>query len=901
MNAKLFLLYFFLLKLTYLTGQPTVDTTKPWTYWWWMGSAVNQADIKDQLTKFARAGLGGVHIIPIYGAKGYEEQFLPFLSEEWMEAVQFTTEEAEKLGLGVDLTLGTGWPYGGGWINESTAAKKLVVPEYEFEQASTISFRPDSIRENHNFRQLIAAIATNGRDTINLTTNLSEKLINYNVPPGDWKLTLFGVAPTRQRVKRAAPGGEGWVMDYFDERAVNHYLHHFDSVFANTEYPITPRSFYHDSYEAYGANWSRNFLEKFSQQHGYELLDYIAILTDTAHADRLFIIHDIRATLSEQLYQAFTSIWKNWCEERGALSRNQAHGSPGNILDLYALADIPETESFGCSEFGIPGLNCDPDYEEENFGRPSPLMMKFASSPAHLLGKPLVSSETGTWLANHFKVSLSRVKPQIDELLVSGINHVFYHGTTYSPQKEPFPGWLFYASTNFGPSSHFWDELPLLNSYIEQCQDRLQSAEPDNDILLYFPINDLWSTFGENILLQLDVHKYENWFSRTAFGETAQRLWDQGFTFDYVSDRQLQQLDVNNEEGLSTAANTNYSLIVVPAIDFIPEATLRRLDSLAQRGARIVFLEHLPKNYAGFLAQQRGSEGIEAVRNHLLANPNVTVSDDVVEDLKLQNVRSEEMKPKGLDFIRKKNDVGYLYFITNLGNTFLEDTLSLAVEHNYLTITDPQTGSTGYIEAQSKFNLRLPPGKSYFIQTSETRPENERWNTFTATDTLVLDNPWTVNFIQGNTDSLQSAYTVDDLSSWTVWDDEQLKTFSGKGKYTARFTMNNFDKTQRYRLVFEDIRETAEVIINGVSCGTVWAHPYQLEIPTEVLKEENEIEIIVQNLSANYMKLYDRQHPEWKKFYDINIVDITYQPFDASRWDYQPSGLIGEVLLISGK
>jgi hypothetical protein len=163
------------------------------------------------------------------------------------------------------------------------------------------------------------------------------------------------------------------------------------------------------------------------------------------------VVADYCETISDLLYDQFTVNWVNKSHEMGILTRNQAHGSPGNLLDLYALADIPETESFGASGFPIPGLRQDPDYEEKRFGRPNPLTMKFASSAANITGRKLVSSESTTWLGDHFKVALSQIKPQIDELFVSGINHVFFHGTTYSPKEKPFPGRLFYASTNYGP------------------------------------------------------------------------------------------------------------------------------------------------------------------------------------------------------------------------------------------------------------------------------------------------------------------------------------------------------------------------------------------------------------------------------------------------------------------
>ncbi|TFH20724.1 MAG: hypothetical protein E4H10_16305 [Bacteroidia bacterium] len=101
----------------------------------------------------------------------------------------------------------------------------------------------------------------------------------------------------------------------------------------------------------------------------------------------------------------------------------------------------------------------------------------------------------------------------------------------------------------------------------------------------------------------------------------------------------------------------------------------------------------------------------------------------------------------------------------------------------------------------------------------------------------------------------------------------------------------------RYILRIEDVRESARVIINGIPQGTIWAFPNQIELSPEILKDENRIEIVVQNLSSNYMRKYDEQNPGWKKFYDINFVDITYNPFNPSEWPLEPSGLIGEVYI----
>ncbi|THH40510.1 glycosyl hydrolase [Neolewinella litorea] len=823
-----------------LIGQVNVQTAKPWTYWWWMGSAVEREEISRQLGEMAESGLGGVHIIPIYGAKGYEDKFLPFLSEEWMAAVEFTIAEAEALDLGVDLTLGTGWPYGGPWITPEFAAQRLVVTEGG-----------------------------------------------------------YTVEPTGQNVKRAAPGGEGQVMDYFSGTAVDHYLAHFDSVFARTAHPIEPRALYHDSYEVYGADWTTDFPAAFANRNGYAVEDQLHLLRDTLHPERPFLLHDIRATLADLLYTEFAKTWTDFSRSRGFLTRLQAHGSPGNILDLYGLADIPETESFGCSVFGIPGLACDPDYSEDNFGRPSALMMKFASSPAHLMGKPLVSSETATWLGNHFKVSLRQVKPQIDQLFAAGINHVFFHGTTYSPTAAGYPGWRFYASTNFGSTSHFYEELPLLNRYIQNCQTKLQAAASDNDVLLYFPVHDLWTKQPTPVTVFLDVHHYDKWFGETAFGQTARYLEEEGFAFDYVSDQQLSQLrgTSSGEVHYPGKQGGRYRTIVVPPVDYIPFETVRELRRLAREGVSIVFEGGLPAAFAGRKYLEDAQQPADLLGGDNLPD-RMVITDNLPRSLQELGARQEELKKLGLDFIRKRTATGQLYFVTNLGSEANADALRLNAEYRYVTITDPLSERSGYLNTQDRFTLEIRPGQSYFLETSAQRPDAPLWDNPVAVDTVELVRPWSVDFASARTDAPQQAFLRDTLTSWTGWGTDTLEYFTGKATYRTTFSVENPEEARAYRLAFDRIHESAEVILNGVPQGTIWSFPNSLELRPEDLKSENELRVVVQNVSANYLRKYDREHPGWKNFYDINFVDITYRPFAAADWPLHPSGLEGGVRLV---
>lgn len=303
-------------------------------------------------------------------------------------------------------------------------------------------------------------------------------------------------------------------FDPFSKQAFQLYLSRFDSAFQKSTHGVG--SFFNDSYEVYGTNWTPLLLEEFLKRRGYSLQPYLRELSEKVpSSDRARRVQcDYRETISDLLLENFTQSFTKWAHQLGSLTRNQAHGSPGNLLDLYAAVDIPECETFGSSNFNIPGLRRDSS-DIRNVD-PDPVMMKFASSAANVSGKKLASSETFTWLAEHFRVSLSQCKPEVEQVFLSGINHVYYHGATYSPAEAGWPGWLFYASVNFAPSNSFWPHLSGLNNYIARCQSILQEGVPDNDLLVYWPVYDVWMK-PESADLQLTIHSIDKWLWPSPF------------------------------------------------------------------------------------------------------------------------------------------------------------------------------------------------------------------------------------------------------------------------------------------------------------------------------------------------------------------------------------------------
>ena len=876
-------------------------TLKPWTYWWWPGSAVNREGISFQLESFKKSGIGGAHIVPIYGVKGEEPTFISFLSPAWIEIFNYTLSEANRLGIGIDLSTGTGWPFGGPTVTIENSAKQMVFTQVNIEDTlklqvllkKSIFLEADIFLkyQNSNYKKVNLSYIHNHLDSVT-----------------DKKLVVVSYEPTNQRVKRAAPGGEGLVIDHFDASSVKQYLGIFDSTLFKSSAAMAPRSIYNDSYEVYNANWTVDFFETFNKQHNYELREQLYTLT-ADYPDGLYkqkTISDYRETLSSLLYRGENS-WADWANSHHILTRYQAHGSPGNLLDLYALADIPETESFGSSNFSIPGVRVDVDYEEKRFGRPNPLIMKMASSPANLLGKKLVSSESTTWLGNHFKVALSQIKPQLDEIFTAGINHLFFHGTTYSPPAEPFPGWLFYASTNYGTKAHFYHEFPLLNTYITNCQQILQNSVPDNDLLLYLPIFDMWADTKGPILNLFSVHHPDKWFTNTAFGQLANHLWDTGYGFDYISDLQISQLHINNDSSVSVN-KSRYRAIVIPKTINMTFETIENLNLLAKKGVKLIFDQTLPLSLPGN-GRDYQIGAFNQILNELSQNKNVNIG-SVDLALKSLPVRCETLASKGLSYIRKSSKDQTIRFITNLSNKFYLDQIELPQDGESLVYYNPMNNDCGQLHFNKnghsmQTQLYLPPGSSCFLTSSNQSSNLKFWNfKIPSEDSLLIEN-WEVKFSVGNPELPSKIFHPNiPLTSWTLWSDSTLEWFNGYGTYSSTFVLPaNWSDSKGVYIQLSNLRETAQVSINNQDIGTIWSVPYQLYIPSDKIRFglQNSLTLTVRNLSANQVRYLDSKGVNWKKFYDANIVDITYKPFDASKWKPELSGILGNVKIVKVK
>ena len=907
------LLLSFLLASSALSAQewPAIQTeARPGTRWWWLGSAVDAKNLSYNLEEYARAGLGAVEITPIYGVQGNDQNNLSFLSPEWMQMLRHTQAEGKRVGIEIGMNTGTGWPFGGPEVSIEDAATRAIFQSYtgRGEINLDISLKEDKQRP---YAQLSRVMAYSAKGKcLNLTGKASNGKLQWKAPEGEWTIIVLYIGKTLQKVKRAAPGGEGYVMNHLDRKAVKNYLTRFDKAFAGQKVPY-PHTFFNDSYEVYGGDWTPDFLEQFFRRRGYRLENHFPEFLDNTRSDATArIVSDYRETISDLLIENFTHQWTDWAHTHGSITRNQAHGSPANLIDVYAAVDIPETEGFGLSQFHIKGLRQD-SLTRKNDSDIS--MLKYASSAAHIAGKPYTSSETFTWLTEHFRTSLAQCKPDMDLMFVSGVNHMFFHGTPYSPQEARWPGWKFYASIDMSPTNTIWRDAPAFFDYITRCQSFLQIGKPDNDFLIYLPVYDIWQEQPERLLL-FSIHDMA--MRAPKFIETIQTINKSGFDVDYISDSFIQSTRCEGGK-LVTKGEAEYKAIIVPAVKLIPEKVLAHLLQLAREGATVIFTENYPTDVPGYGRLEARRKILASLQKELppmasfdetavtpYGKGTIITGKNYRSVLEKSGVWAEEMKVRyGLQCIRRWNANGHHYFISSLQGADVNDWITLAVPAREVMLFNPMTGEKGKAqirthERKTQVRLQLHSGESVILQTFR-QPINEvaDWKYIKEQPvSLSLDHGWKLRFVQ-STPVIEGEFAIDTPTSWTELNHPQASITMATGMYTNEFTLPAI-KADDWILDLGDVRESARVRINGQDAGTAWAVPYRLKVGKWLKPGVNRIEVEVTNLPANRIADMDRRGEKWRIFNEINVVNLQYKPMMYNDWQPLPSGLNGSVKLI---
>jgi hypothetical protein len=408
--------------------------------WWWFGSAVTKPELERELRVMKSANIGGVEIQPVYPLELDDPQTgfrnLPYLSGEFLDDISFTARTAKAMGMRVDMTLGSGWPYGGPHTPVTEAAGRLRI-----EHTSPAL---------ENGEKLVAALPEKG--------------------------LYFVSSRTGQQVKRPAVGAEGFVLDHYDATAVKHHLSAVADPLIRAFGANPPHAVFSDSLEVYGSDWTSDFLSEFQKRRGYDLLPHLPELAEGTGEEAAAIRHDWGKTLTELAEERYLAPIREWAHAHHTLFRSQTYGEPPVILSSSALVDLPEGEH-------------GPEWRGFSAAR-------WASSASHLYGRPITSTETWTWLHSPaFRATPLDMKAEADLHFIEGINQLIGHGWPYSPASAGEPGWRLYAAAVFNEHNPWFQVMPDIARYLQRISFLMRQGKPANDIAIYLPTDDAWAGF----------------------------------------------------------------------------------------------------------------------------------------------------------------------------------------------------------------------------------------------------------------------------------------------------------------------------------------------------------------------------------------------------------------------
>jgi hypothetical protein len=263
---------------------------------------------------------------------------------------------------------------------------------------------------------------------------------------------------------------------------------------------------------------------------------------------------------------------------------------------------------------------------------------------------------------------------------------------------------------------------------------------------------------------------------------------------------------------------------------------------------------------------------------------------------------------RGLQFVRRSYENGNYYFIANWGSERIDDWVQIEVNAKSAAIFDPMLEKSGVAKVQSPENgsiqvyLQLAPGESSILRTFNYKVSGRAYDYFKpAGEPVEITGTWKVSFIAGGPEKPDERY-IENLSSWTDWEGDAVKRFSGMAKYATTFP-KPAGAGKGWMLDLGRVAESARVSLNGKEVATLMVPTFRVFLNSGLVKESNLLEIDVSNLMANRIIDMEKKGVLWKKFYNINFPARQRENlgpdnlFSAVNWQPLVSGLLGPVTL----
>lgn len=721
--------------------------------------------------------------------------------------------------------------------------------------------------------------------------DLSDKInadgtLNWTPPAGNWKLVRFGFSLLGITNHPASKEATGLEVDKLDPVAIRAYFENYLDQYKSAtgglmgdkgglQYIVT------DSWEAGAQNWTKNLPAEFLKRRGYSLVPWMPALTGqiikNTEASEQFL-WDYRKTLSEMVSEYHYDQLTTLLHERGMKRYSESHESGRALIadgmEVKRTADIPMGAMWTPGSIGGDGKTYNVDIRE-------------SASVAHIYGQNLVAAESLTAIGNAFAFSPERLKPTADMELASGLNRFVIHTSVHQPSDEHFPGLGLGPFGQWFTRHETWaEQAKSWTDYLSRSSYMLQQGKFVADILYYYgEDNNITSLFGKK-----------------------QPTIPVGYNYDFVNaDALLNVLSVKDGQ-IVTPSGMHYRVLALDANS--QQMTLKvaaKISELVKAGAIVVG----PKPI-GTPSLNDDQAAFNSIVNELwgadntvksIGNGKVYTGESIEKVLTALQVKPdfEYTKPQAdtqLLYVHRELPEQELYWVNNRNDRTENLEATFRVAGKTVEIWHPETGKTepasySFADGRTKVSLHLEPNDAVFVVFKENTTKTAKIVPAVAETTLAaLEGNWNLSFQKER--GAPSKVTVDKLNSWTESSDAGVKYFSGTGTYskTIEAPKSWFKNAGQLWIDLGDVKNIAEVIVNGKVIGTVWKKPFRVDA-TGVLKPgKNIIEIKVTNLWVNRL-IGDAQPGVVKK------ITYTTMPFYKADAPLLPSGLLSTVTVLS--
>jgi hypothetical protein len=868
-----------------MTAQTTIATLKsnfenppadsrPMMRWWWFGPAVEKPEILHELEQMKADGIGGAELAFVYpqvvddpARHLVNEQFL---SPPMLDNVRYAASQARRLGLRLDVTLGSGWPYGGPATTLQEAAGRVRIAELPLAPGAT-GLPPFPLAEGESVLSISLVDGEpkhwQAASAQLLAQDQTKDLSSATTPR---TALVFIASRTGQQVKRASVGAEGWVLDPFSHQAVATHLNAVGEPLVRAFGSAGPYAVFSDSLEAYGADWTPNLVAEFSKRRGYDLLPHLPELFagGTPEAER--VRHDWGKTLTELVDENYLTQINAWAIAHHTKFRSQTYGEPAVSLSSQRLVTLPEGEGPHWRAFST---------------------LRWATSANHLFGNNVTSAETFTWLHSPaFRATPLDMKAEVDLHFLIGTNQVIGHGWPYSPAQLGEPGWSLYAAAVFNDHNPWHPVMPDVTRYIQRISFLLRQGQPANQVAVLLPTDDAWASFRPG---KVSVTAEMN---RLVTPSLMSAILSAGYNIDYIDADTIDKLGIH------------YPILVIPPTDRIPLQTLRKIQQYVAAGGKAISAGRPPS----LETDGKSVPEIASLSRQLFESSKSTfVADESAVGEALQKALPPDFQLQGsngdIGFIRRKLPAVDIYFVANTSNHPVSAQATFATTHPYGQRWDADIGAAVGITNPVSVPLQLAAYESVIFIFSD-KPSHAATPHAPATQIADLGADWKVTFT-----ATHKSISEPTLTDWTS--DPATRFYSGEVVYERDLKL---DKVPLGKTLLEvdggapltepagrtgpgmrawydpPVREAAIVFINGRRVGSLWHPPYKLDVTGFLRSGQNHLVIKVYNTAINaWAALPPHDYkPLIAKYRD------RFQMQDLDEVKPVPSGLMGSIYVV---